>query len=153
MKLTIVIPDKLVCKDGLCYTPLDWDGLDTQFHALQWDETEGWIEFTDARPNSIITELPQWATNALNAWDVANQPKSEEPPPAYLNKAKAVSYLANTDWASIPDVSDPTKSNPYLINVQDYVNYRNVLRAIAVNPPEGFINWPTPPAAQWGTND
>jgi hypothetical protein len=102
--------------------------------------------------NGSLT-VSQWALNAVDAWDIANQPQPPVPPPAYFNKAEAVSYLSDTDWATIPDVADPTKSNPYLVNVQDYINYRNVIRAIAINPPEGFITWPTLPVAQWGTND
>jgi hypothetical protein len=35
---------------------------------LQWFDNNGWIEFTDYI-NQSITELPEWAVNALNSWE------------------------------------------------------------------------------------
>lgn len=65
------------------------------------------------------------------------------------NKAQASTLLQVTDWAESPSVADPTNS-PYLINVADFVNYRVMLRAIAVNPPVTVDPWPTKPAETWG---
>ena len=62
-----------------------------------------------------------------------------------------MSKLQATDWTTIPDVSDPTKSNPYLSNVQDFVVYRNAVRQYAINPVAGDINWPTLPQEVWTT--
>lgn len=71
------------------------------------------------------------------------------PPTAEQNKQRASEFLYKTDWATISDVSDPTKSNPYLSNVQDFISYRNAVRQYAVNPVEGNINWPKKPKAIW----
>jgi hypothetical protein len=59
--------------------------------------------------------------------------------------------LYDTDWTTIPDVSDSTKSNPYLVNVQDFVTYRNAVRQYAVYPVAGNVNWPTIPTAVWAS--
>jgi hypothetical protein len=63
---------------------------------------------------------------------------------------QASKLLYETDWTTIPDVADPTKSNPYLINVQDYITYRSALRQLAVYPVAN-PTWPTKPVSQWGT--
>jgi len=59
--------------------------------------------------------------------------------------------LQDTDWTTLSDVGDPTKSNPYLSNVQDFVNYRNAVRQYAINPVAGNITWPTKPDDVWTT--
>lgn len=73
------------------------------------------------------------------------------PPTAEQNKDTATQKLQTTDWTTIPDVGDPTKSNPYLSNVQDFVTYRNVVRQYAVNPVAGDIQWPVKPTEVWTT--
>jgi len=73
------------------------------------------------------------------------------PPTAEENKQTAMTRLQNTDWTTIPDVGDSTKSNPYLSNVQDFVVYRNAVRQYAVNPVAGDIQWPVKPTEVWTT--
>ena len=65
------------------------------------------------------------------------------------NKQIAVALLQATDWATIPDVGDPAKSNPYLSNAQKFVEYRNVVRQYAINPVAGVISWPGQIKAKW----
>lgn len=65
------------------------------------------------------------------------------------NKQEASSLLTETDWTTIPDVGDQTKSNPYLSNVNEFVTYRNEVRAIALNPPITVDIWPTKPVEIW----
>lgn len=150
MKLTIIPKDKAVYKDDICYLNLSWQGTPLDVHALQWQEVAGWIEFNDDKPNLTIDVLPSWAENALQAWDVANTPIPPSPPTAEENKATASQKLYETDWTTIPDVTDPTKSNPYLTNSAEFIAYRNQIRQVAVNPVSGNINWPTVPSAIWG---
>lgn len=64
------------------------------------------------------------------------------------NKSKAVSLLAETDWAEIPSVSDITNKT-YLVNVDDFIEYRVKIRSILVNPKEGLLDWPVKPKANW----
>jgi hypothetical protein len=154
MKLTIIPVDGAVYKDALCYSGLIWEGTPSNVHALQWLDTSGWIEFNDGTPNENITVLPDWADNALAAWQVAydnsHKPAPDPlPPTAEQNKQTASNLLYQTDWTTIPDVADPQKTNPYLINPDEFIAYRNSLRAIAINPTEGYITWPTKPKAIW----
>ena len=62
-------------------------------------------------------------------------------------KKKASQLLYETDWTTIPNVSDPT-NNPYLTNAQDFVTYRNIVRGYAVNPVTN-PTWPIKPTAVW----
>jgi hypothetical protein len=153
MKLTIIPVDGSVGEDGKFYNDLNLSScaIPADIHALQWQDTAGWIEYNTPIPNEPITELPAWANCCMTKWTEANTPVPPPPPTAEQNKENAVTRLQNTDWTTIPDVGDPTKSNPYLSNVQDFVVYRNVVRQYAINPVAGDINWPTKPTEVWTT--
>jgi hypothetical protein len=151
MKLTIIPVDGSVGEDGKFYLNLDLSSCDipANVHALQWDDVAGWIEFNEPIPNEEITSLPAWANCCMTKWTEANTPVPPQPPTAEQNKATAVDKLQATDWATIPDVADPLKSNPYLSNAQDFVVYRNSVRQYAVYPVAGDINWPAVPQEVW----
>lgn len=154
MKLTIIKDDNTVYKDGVSYIGLTWQGTPSNVHALQWLNDSGWIEFNNGDLNQDITVLPDWADNAIAAWQIAyneaHKPAPDPlPPTAEQNKQTALFLLGQTDWATIPDVSDPQKTNPYLLNPDEFIAYRNTIRAIAINPTEGYINWPNKPTAMW----
>ncbi|MEI6882402.1 MAG: hypothetical protein WCK82_13870 [Bacteroidota bacterium] len=151
MKLTIIPVDGTVSEDGKAYIGLDLSscGIPADVHALQWQDTAGWIEYNSTIPNEPITELPAWANCCMTKWTEANTPVPPQPPTAEQNKSTAVSKLTATDWTTIPDVADPTKSNPYLSNVQDFVVYRNAVRQYAVYPVAGVINWSALPQEVW----
>ena len=153
MKLTIIPADGSVGENDVFYNNLDLSScaIPVDVHALQWDNVAGWIEFNESIPNEEITTLPSWANCCMAKWDEANNPPAPPPPTAEQNKQMAVTKLQNTDWTTIPDVADPTKSNPYLSNAQDFVTYRNAVRQYAINPVAGKINWPTVPQEVWAT--
>lgn len=153
MKLTIIPTDGAVGKDGKFYLELDLSscGIPSDVHALQWQDTAGEIEYKTTIPNEPITELPAWANACMTKWTEANTPVPPQPPTAAQNKITAVGKLQATDWTTIPDVSDSTKSNPYLSNVQDFVVYRNAVRQYAINPVAGDISWPVVPQEVWTT--
>lgn len=65
-------------------------------------------------------------------------------------KATATNILDVTDWTAIPDVADPLKSNPYLMNQPEFVAYRSTVRNYAVNPVVDPV-FPTIPTAEWST--
>ena len=152
MKLTIIPVDGNVKKNGVGYLKLDLSScaIPSNVRVLQWEETSGWLEFWD-KQNEDITELPSWTNCCLAAWTVANTPVPPSPSTAEDNKNTAVNLLQKTDWTTIPDVSDPTKSNPYLANANDFVTYRNAVRQYAINPVAGDITWPTLPQEVWTT--
>ena len=153
MKLTIIPADGSVGEDGVFYLGLNLSlcAIPADIHALQWQDTAGWIEYNTPIPNEPITELPSWANCCMTKWTEANTPAPPTPPTAEQNKYTAISKLQKTDWTTIPDVGDPTKSNPYLSNVQDFVTYRNAVRQYAINPVAGDINWPVLPQEVWTT--
>lgn len=76
-------------------------------------------------------------------------PPPPPPPTAEENKQAAIARLQKTDWTTIPDVGDPTKSNPYLANAQEFVVWRNAVRQYAINPVAGVIQWPKKPTENW----
>ena len=95
MKLTIIPSDGAVYENEVSYLNLIWEGTPANVHALQWQDVAGWIEYTDG-PNEDITELPQWADNAMAAWTVANTPAPPTPPTAEQNKATASQKLSKS---------------------------------------------------------
>jgi hypothetical protein len=153
MKLTIIPVDGSVGENDVFYLGLDLSScnIPADVHALQWQDTAGSIEYNTPIPNEPITELPAWASCCMTKWTEANTPVPPAPPTAEQNKSTAVNKLQATDWTTIPDVGDSTKSNPYLSNVQDFVTYRNAVRQYAINPVAGDINWPTLPQEVWTT--
>jgi hypothetical protein len=65
-------------------------------------------------------------------------------------KQTAQGILSNTDWTSIADVGDPTKSNPYLVNQAAFISYRSTVRNYAVNPVTDPV-FPTAPTEEWSS--
>jgi hypothetical protein len=65
-------------------------------------------------------------------------------------KAQATELLYETDWTTIADVADPTKSQPYLLNQTDFTAYRSSLRVLAVYPVASPV-WPVKPTEQWSS--
>jgi hypothetical protein len=152
MRLTIIVDSKSVGKDGKFYDGLNLTtcGIPSDVWALQWQSTSGHIEFIDDRPNQNIRALPAWATRCVAVWDVSFNAEANPPPPtAEDNKQTAMDRLRVTDWTTLPDVADSTKSNPYLSNAAEFVTYRNLIRQHAVTPTAGVINWPTVPRELW----
>lgn len=149
MKLTIIPSDNNVVIDGVSKLPLYWEGTPSDVHALQWDDVAGEIEYKNPTRNEPITELPGWANNAVASWEVGVIPPPVPPATAEQNKQKASALLYETDWTTIPDVSNPQISNPYLVNVDEFIAYRNTVRGIALNPPAGDIIFPVKPQAVW----
>jgi hypothetical protein len=64
------------------------------------------------------------------------------------NKIQASQILQTTDWTQAPDVSNTTRS-PHLINANEFANYREIVRAIAINPPKELAQFPTMPVENW----
>jgi hypothetical protein len=157
MRLTIIRSDGAVYLDSILYESLDMSCVPVNIHALQWFDSNGWIEFVENTPNEEITELPSWANLCISEWEAADYAKKHPPPPppptAQENKESAVSMLVATDWSALPDVADPLKSNPYLANASAFNAYRNAIRLIVINPTAGRLDWPTKPDADWRTSE
>lgn len=64
-----------------------------------------------------------------------------DPPTARDNKRTAEKRLQDSDWTVLPDVN--------LANKSEWESYRAVVRAIARDPQDGDLNWPTKPQNVW----
>jgi hypothetical protein len=147
MKLTIIVSDSAVYKDGYSYRDLNLSvcNIPADVHALQWQESSGWIEFTDNRENEQITQLPSWADSCVVKWDEADYAAHHPPAPTpeeiiAANESKAKKLLTASDWTQLPDVP--------LANKEDWVNYRSALREIATNSTLNPL-WPIEPPVVW----
>lgn len=154
MRLTIIPSDSAVYIDEVMYSSLGMASVPDNVHALQWFDVDGWIEYkSNDVPNEQITELPSWVQSCIQEWQAAdNEHKQPKPITIEDNKNTAMALLSETDWTALPDVADPTKSNPYLANVSEFNAYRNAVRQIAINPVAGSIDWPIKPVADWGNH-
>lgn len=160
MQLTIIRADNIVYEDGVSYSPLDMSSVPVDVHALQFDTAinYGWIEYNlqpdgTLKPNEDITVLPDWAVTCEQEWATADYNAKNPPQPTpeealFKCKSQAASLLSQTDWTAIPDVADPLKSNPYLMNQPEFVAYRSTVRNYAVNPVVDPV-WPVVPTEQW----
>lgn len=119
--------------------------------SLYWfNNTNGWIEAMDGT-QTPITSFPEWAQKCVDVYN-ENLPNPDPcPAPQEMNRLAASNGLYETDWTSIPDITDPKKCTPYLTNQQDFLDYRNQLRAIALNPPAMSVQMPTKPKPKWST--
>lgn len=158
MKITIINKDKAVYKDNKSFNNLNLLTVPSNIHALQWNETQGHIEFNDNTPNEIITELPSWVNDCLIEWETANTNElnnledSNEPiledSIVYTDQEKLASIrlqrdkrLLDCDWTQLSDT-------PASVNKEAWANYRQLLRDL---PSQSDLNldipnWPIPPS-------
>jgi hypothetical protein len=117
------------------------DALTALYPTEVWSMTDSNVYTTLVWESTTVAKPTQ---EALDAEIVTLD--QEAPYNACKTEASRKLYL--TDWTTIADVADPTKSDPYLTNQADFVSYRSNLRKLAVNP---VINpvWPVEPTAIW----
>jgi hypothetical protein len=109
------------------YVGSEWSLTGTEYSGLTW-----------------LSDTPKPTQEELDAlW-----PSTQVTQAKNTCKAQAQQFLSETDWTSIPDVADPLKSNPYLVNQAEFIAYRSTVRGYAVNPVVDPV-WPTPPTEQW----
>lgn len=156
MKLIIIPSDKFVSIDGLGYFDVDVSTVAANVHAVQWFGEEGWIEYvvdsTGQKPaNETIYSIEQFQ-DVVDSWEEIDYNRKNPPPPPpptiEQNKTTAMNMLSETDWVEVPSVSDPNNT-PHLTNKAEFDTYRLWLRAFAVNPEAGEIQWPVKPVEVW----
>lgn len=86
MKLTIIVEDQAVYVDGVSRLDLIWSGTPQNVRALQWKNGNGWIEFNDGSPNQPIESLPEWATNAVESYNLKALEEYAPPPTPTLQE-------------------------------------------------------------------
>lgn len=104
MKLTIIYDDKSVGKDGVFYDSLDFSSVafPNDFWALQWDGSNGHIEYSDIMTqNESITALPEWANSCLTLWQNAYDAHQAE-----IAAAKAAAEAAAAEAAAAEAASE-----------------------------------------------
>jgi len=89
-----------------------------------------------------------WIVVDMTPEQIAQRDESDR----QANKAQAETLLQQTDWTTIPDVSDPAVSDPYLTNSAEFAAYRSTIRKIAVNPPITVDVWAVAPDEAWAYN-
>lgn len=82
MRLIIIKETNTVGKDGMFYDDLDLSScqLPENLWALQWyDNNTGHIEYDSPLiQNDDITELPSWANQCINVWQLAEDARIAE---------------------------------------------------------------------------
>lgn len=147
MRLTIIVADKSVYKNGLRYGGFDLSFVPADVHALQWFNDNGWIEYAGDAPNQSIEQLPDWASQCAAMWDNADYLEKHPPAPSEDQliancKEIARAWLQLTDYAALPDVAER------LLNQAEFISFRAEVRTLYLNPVPNPV-WPTLPTAQW----
>lgn len=104
MRLSIIIPDAMVVKNGMAHAGLELASasIPASVHALQWMGNEGVIEHEDASVETITT-LPLWAEIALDLWEARDAalrnpaPLSEEQRLALAQMNRQQAYTLEAD--------------------------------------------------------
>ena len=96
--------------------------------------------------NWLSPDIPQPTEQEVNDEII----KQDLAAPFAACKKQATQLLYETDWTTIADVADPTKSQPYLLNQADFTAYRSSLRVLAVYPVAEPV-WPVKPTEQWSS--
>jgi hypothetical protein len=100
---------------------------------------------------AVQSDTAQIGWEYINGQFVAPNPPAPTPEELIAQcKTQATSILSATDWTAIPDVADPLKSNPYLMNQDAFVSYRSTVRNLAVNPVVDPV-FPTAPTEEWSS--
>lgn len=96
----------------------------------------------------VVGDYPDYTVNWINPSSApVTKAQIDEEYLKLVTKDQAKSLLAATDWSEVPSVSDTTK-NPHLLNVAEFVTYRDAVRVYAVNPVPNPV-WPVKPAEVW----
>ena len=124
---------------------------------IYYYDTYGWLSATpiEGRSTEIVPMQPEGNKRPNFTgydWILLEyySPVPITPPPASASENQAIAdqILSATDWTSIPAAGDPLQSNPYLVNQEEWINYRSNVRNISVNPVDGNFNW-TQPQEVW----
>ena len=114
--------------------PFAWVYETTQPQLENFEE--GFKETTPVKDDYGVW-LRQWEVYKLTADEISMKENSIK----RFNKDTASRLLKETDWTQALDVS--------LNNKQEFIDYRAMLRAIAINPPARRATFPNKPKSVW----
>jgi hypothetical protein len=86
MKLTIVVPDSIVGIDGE-FREINLSSLNPNIRAVQWDGSQGHVEYFDGQANTNLTEINAFSA-VIAAWQALTPPAPAQPTLAELKAAK-----------------------------------------------------------------
>jgi hypothetical protein len=127
-------------KQGYQLLPV-FDAPQPTYDPLTQFVTPGPIEYTNGK------WYTSWIVNTYDPEQQAYQDAQRK----QTNKQQASLLLSQTDWTAIPSIADPAQSNPFLANQAAFLEYRNQVRVIAINPPVVVEQWPIEPDEVWET--
>ena len=94
----------------------------------------------------VPSEIGQIGDNYLNGEFISSlppeksEPKKSDEEKKEICKQKATLLLFTTDWTQMPDC--------FLVNRQEFIDYRAYLRNLAINPVANPV-WPERPTSIW----
>jgi hypothetical protein len=164
--LSIINSDKAVYVNGFFYSNLPLNTVPTNVNALQWDGVQGHIEFTDGIPNQEITELPTWANDAKDEWNVAKIEAEKEAARPKIDAKELATSKSDQEYYNMPtsmkmvkiraernrrlDICDWTQlpDAPTSIDKEGWAVYRQALRDLTDSPTLNVDNvvFPVPPS-------
>lgn len=76
MRVTVIVPDGVVCVDGVCYSGISMSGLPSTLHAMQWYGSDGEEEHIDPQTrrqtNIAIGELTPYDA-VMSEWQAKHE--------------------------------------------------------------------------------
>jgi hypothetical protein len=144
--------------------PSSWENI-SGLNNLTNEELRplGWLPWVLVQVPVGTNQVLDGSTTQINLADIVETQVVRDMTPQEIqdrdqqemdsNKQQATALLQETDWTTIPDVSDPVLSNPYLTNAAEFAAYRSAVRKIAVNPPVTVGEWPVEPEEAWAYTD
>jgi hypothetical protein len=102
MNVAVVKEDNVVAVDGEGLN-FDFD-LPTNIWAIQWDGTEGEVEFNDGTPNETITSFLDYQY-LVDAYNIEKQRLADEEAQAAIDAEAAITY-AEKRVAEYPPMED-----------------------------------------------
>jgi len=140
MKLTIVVDDKTVVKDGVAINDLSLSWIGSDVWAVQWDDaTGGHVEKRDGTIEvlSNIDDYQQAVTD--HATGLAAKTAEETVTPIESLRSTRNALLEESDWTQNRDV--------VLSNDADWKTYRQALRDLPANTSDpSNPTYPTKPS-------
>lgn len=156
MKLSIIRQDKSVTINNKTHKVEEVFLLSEDIHAIQWNNTYGWIEYisdeeTQIKPaNQNINSIEEYSF-IIEKWNnindqpvIFNDPRS----PEHINIVRAKRLLKLTDWVELESVND-ISVNPRLMNKSEFDDYRLNIRKILLSKPTVLYEFDSIPKSLW----
>ena len=110
------------------------------------------LVFEVAEPLNWV-DCPNNISQDNYAYDLANKNfiriTPEVDPTAESNKELALKLLAESEWLVAASLADPTISNPYLANQNEFITWRQAVQQCVINPEAGDYPFPPRPEENW----